>query len=89
MGSPRPNKGRVKLTRQERYRRRKIKEGKCTNCGNERPKTSPFVKMCVGCGESKRTAKRIATGAQAWKPNGPGRRPYTQLSSVISSDSLG
>lgn len=70
------SKGLEGLSRQARYKVIRFKRGDCVNCGDPRGE-SPYLRVCVACGEGDKKSKRKKHGRKAWKPGSPGRPPLS------------
>jgi hypothetical protein len=60
-------------TRQQKWKAKRLAEGKCTQCGKERENLE--VQKCAACTEKANTRLRAARGYKPWEPGKPGRRP--------------
>jgi hypothetical protein len=58
------------------WRARKLAEGKCVNCGQDRGE-SPYKNTCVECGGKPAKRRRRRLGGQRWREGKRGRPPLT------------
>ena len=61
------------MTRQRRWQRRKIAEGRCQICGRQR---GIYADYCDECGIKTRLQKRQSAGCNRWQEGHRGRPPY-------------
>ena len=62
----------MSVSRQLVYQQRRLEEGACRQCGQDRDDDTV---MCDRCLVLNRERMRERTGSQPWRPGGPGRPP--------------
>lgn len=62
------------LSRQQIWRVRTYRDGRCINCGESRG-DSPYKRFCVPCAIVARRRRQKRTGYKSWRPGGTGMKP--------------
>lgn len=64
----------TEISRQQRWQQKRVAEGKCRACGEERDNPDDHL-FCSRCRDEKRERDQIDKGSEPWREGGRGRPP--------------